>query len=39
MFAQYLKEHRDTFTSIDIELRKKLGLVNLPDCGEFLRCR
>ncbi len=27
---QYLKEHRDTFTSIDTELRKKLGLVNLP---------
>jgi recombination protein RecA len=27
---QYLKEHRDTFTSIDAELRKKLGLVNLP---------
>ena len=26
----YLKEHRDTFTSIDTELRKKLGLVNLP---------
>jgi recombination protein RecA len=26
----YLKEHRDTFTSIDNELRKKLGLVNLP---------
>ncbi len=26
----YLKEHRDTFTSIDHELRKKLGLVNLP---------
>ena len=25
----YLKEHRDTFTSIDNELRKKLGLVNL----------
>jgi recombination protein RecA len=27
---QFLKEHRDTFTSIDTELRKKLGLVNLP---------
>jgi recombination protein RecA len=27
---QYLKEHRDTFTSIDTELRKKLGLVNVP---------
>ncbi len=27
---QYLKEHRDTFTSIDAELRKKLGLVNVP---------
>ena len=27
---QYLKEHRDTFTSIDTELRKKLGLVSLP---------
>jgi recombination protein RecA len=27
---QYLKEHRDTFTSIDTELRKKLGLVNIP---------
>jgi len=27
---QYLKEHRDTFTSIDLELRKKLGLVNVP---------
>ncbi|AXC10427.1 RecA protein [Acidisarcina polymorpha] len=27
---QYLKEHRDTFTNIDTELRKKLGLVNLP---------
>ncbi len=26
----YLKEHRDTFTSIDNELRKKLGLVNVP---------
>jgi recombination protein RecA len=26
----YLKEHRDTFTSIDNELRKKLGLVNIP---------
>jgi recombination protein RecA len=26
----FLKEHRDTFTSIDNELRKKLGLVNLP---------
>jgi recombination protein RecA len=26
----YLKEHRDTFTSIDHELRKKLGLVNVP---------
>ncbi len=26
---QYLKEHRDTFTSIDTELRKKLGLVNV----------
>jgi recombination protein RecA len=25
----YLKEHRDTFTSIDNELRKKLGLVNV----------
>lgn len=24
---QYLKEHRDTFTSIDTELRKKLGLI------------
>jgi recombination protein RecA len=23
---QYLKDHRDTFTSIDVELRKKLGL-------------
>jgi recombination protein RecA len=27
---QYLKEHRDTFTSIDTELRKKLGLGNMP---------
>ena len=26
----YLKEHRDTFTSIDNELRKKLGLLNVP---------
>jgi recombination protein RecA len=26
----YLKEHRDTFTSIDNELRKKLGLINVP---------
>ncbi len=26
----YLKEHRDTFTSIDNELRKKLGLTNVP---------
>jgi recombination protein RecA len=27
---QFLKEHRDTFTNIDTELRKKLGLVNVP---------
>ncbi len=26
----FLKEHRDTFTSVDNELRKKLGLVNVP---------
>jgi recombination protein RecA len=26
----FLKEHRDTFTSIDNELRKKLGLLNVP---------
>ncbi len=26
----YLKEHRDTFTSIDRELRKKLGLLSVP---------
>ncbi len=35
----YLKEHRDTFTSIDHELRKKLGLVNLPTAEVCLPCR
>ena len=34
----YLKEHRDTFISIDNELRKKLGLVNVP-VAEVPRCR
>jgi recombination protein RecA len=26
----FLKEHRDTFSTIDTELRKKLGLLSLP---------